>query len=211
VESAEVEKLVDLLKQYISIVNARALVLRALRENGIDSSSASRQDLRRCSATLRRGVDLFVTPSRREDALRDLAGFCGSDSLRPDACSLSVETEMDVSKARSEARRICTRFGAPPFIMQKVATIVSELARNIVLYAKRGTIEIVPVFGSQRKVLIRAFDQGPGIPNIDRVLSGQYQSKTGLGRGLSGSKRLADRFDISTGSAGTHVTAEVAI
>jgi serine/threonine-protein kinase RsbT len=209
VESPEVEKLVNLLKQYISTFNARALVLRALRENGIDVSTATRHSLRQCSATLRRGVELFVAPYSREDALRNLAQFCGSDSLRPDACSLSVETEMDVSKARSEARRICSRFGAPPFTMQKVATIVSELARNIVLYAKRGTIEIVPVLGSQRKLLIRAFDQGPGIPNIDKILSGQYQSKTGLGRGLSGSKRLADRFDISTGSAGTHVTAEV--
>jgi len=211
VENAEVENLIELLKRYISAVNARALVLRALRESGLASNKVTRKELRLCSATLRRGVELFVSPISRDEALREISRFCGSESLRPDACSMSVVTETDVSKARSEARRICGRLGAQPFAMQKVATIVSELARNIVLYAERGTIEIVPVAGSGKKVVIRASDQGPGIPHLDRVLSGRYQSKTGLGRGLSGSQRLADRFDISTGRNGTQVTAEVAV
>jgi serine/threonine-protein kinase RsbT len=210
-ESADLEKLIDLLKRYISVVNARALVLRALRENGLSSATVTRAELRKCSATLRRGVELFVAPDSREAALRDVALFCGSDSLKPDACSLQVNSEADVSRVRSEARRICERAGATAFVMQKVTTIASELARNIVLYAQRGIIEIVPVRERARKIIIRALDQGPGISNLDHVLSGRYQSKTGLGRGLLGSKRLADRFDISTGSAGTHVTIEVAL
>jgi serine/threonine-protein kinase RsbT len=211
VESADVENLMQLLTAYISPVNAKALVLRALRENELSPVSATRHDLRKCSATLRRGVELFVSAQHRADALSKIAGFCGIDSLSPNACSLLVQTEADVGKVRSEARRICDAAGANKFIMQKVATIASELARNIVLYAQRGTVEIVPTLGVPRRIVIRALDQGAGIPHLDVVLSGKYQSKTGLGRGLLGTKRLADRFDISTGGAGTQVVVEVTL
>lgn len=210
-ETAVVEDLVELLKRYISGFNARALVLRALTESGLSSKSVTRGDLRKCSALLRRGMELFVAPESLATALRDVAAFCGSDSIRPDASSITIDTEADVSKARSEARRICNGAGANPFVTQKVATIVSELARNIILYAQRGTVEIVPVSGGRRKIVIRANDRGPGIPNLDRVLSGKYQSKTGLGRGILGSKRLADDFSIATGAAGTEILAEVVL
>jgi serine/threonine-protein kinase RsbT len=201
--------LMDLLTAYISPVNARALVLRALRENDLSRSSATRRDMRKCSATLRRGIELFVTTQRRDDALNKIAAFCGSDSMKPNACSLAVESEADVGRVRSEARRICDAAGANKFVMQKVTTIASELARNIVLYAQRGTVEIVPTYGASKRIVIRAVDQGSGIPHLDLVMSGKYQSKTGLGRGLAGTKRLADRFDISTGGAGTQVIVEV--
>jgi serine/threonine-protein kinase RsbT len=113
--------------------------------------------------------------------------------------------------ARAEARRVCESVGARGFTLQKVATIVSELARNMVVYAKGGLLEIVPTASVKKRIIIRAIDQGPGIPNLDVVLSGHYQSKTGMGRGLSGSKRLADVFDISTGADGTRVVAEVLV
>jgi serine/threonine-protein kinase RsbT len=56
---------------------------------------------------------------------------------------------------------------------------------------------------------VRATDQGPGIPNLNEVLSGRYRSKTGLGKGLIGVKRLATRFTIHTDASGTHIEAEV--
>jgi serine/threonine-protein kinase RsbT len=78
-----------------------------------------------------------------------------------------------------------------------------------VLYAQRGTLEIIPQ--GKTKIVIRAVDQGPGIRNLDHILSGKYQSKTGLGKGLMGTKQLASRFDISTGNAGTQIIVEVAL
>jgi serine/threonine-protein kinase RsbT len=57
--------------------------------------------------------------------------------------------------------------------------------------------------------VIRAVDRGPGISNLPLILSGEYKSKTGLGRGIVGCKRLADHFEVSTSKAGTHITAEV--
>src|SRR5689334_2739907 len=208
-ESADVEKLIELLQHHMSGVNARALVARALRENGLSGRNVTRQDLSKSMPTLRRGVDLFVDRQGREAALREIVLFCDDAVPTPEAFSMKIESEADVGTARSAARRICGVVGASLFCRQKVATIVSELTRNIVLYAQRGTLEIVP--HGKSKIVIRAVDQGPGIRNLDHILSGKYQSKTGLGRGLMGTKQLADRFDISTGNAGTQIMVEVAL
>ena len=72
-------------------------------------------------------------------------------------------------------------------------------------------LEIVPVNSGKKRIVVRAIDRGPGIPNLEEVLSGRYRSKTGLGRGLLGTKRLADRFDITSTISGTHVVAEIAV
>src|SRR5262245_37769290 len=208
-ESPDVEKLIELLKRHMSGVNARALVGRALRENGISGANVTRVELAKSVGTLRRGVDLFVDQRLREACLREIVLFCDNAVAAPEAFSMKIESEADVSTARSAARRICGLVGASLFCRQKVATIVSELTRNIVLYAERGTLEIVPHGTS--KIVIRAADRGPGIRNLDHVLSGKYQSKTGLGRGLLGTKQLADRFDVSTGNAGTQIIVEVAL
>lgn len=198
------------LQRYLSPVNARVLLTRALREHGLSPEAVTRKDLRRCSAVLRNGISLFVDSARCKAALTDISEFCGSDSLRPDACAVQILGESDIGKARAEARRICDALGASAFAMQKVATIVSELARNMVLYANGGEVEIVPVHSGKR-IIVRATDRGPGIPNMDEIFSGNYKSKTGLGRGLLGTKRLAERFDISSSITGTQVVAEVAV
>jgi serine/threonine-protein kinase RsbT len=208
---AQFEKVLGVLQRYISPVNARAMLSRALEEQGVSLEQASRADIRRCSAALRRGVSLFVEPARRREALLEVSEACGSDSLRPDACALDILVESDIGKARAEARRICDAIGTTAFVMQKVATIVSELARNMVLYANGGQVEIVPVHSGPKRVVVRAIDHGPGIPNLEEIMSGRYRSKTGMGKGLMGTKRLADRFDISSDSTGTRVTAEVAV
>ncbi len=203
------EKALAVLVQHISPVNARSLLLRALHEQRLTPRDLTKQDLSKCSVALRRGVALFVEPERRQAALRTIADLCGEDPTALDPCLLQITTESDIGKARAEARRICDAIGASPFVMQKIATIMSELARNMVLYAGGGVVEMIAMNTGQRRVLIRATDRGRGIPNLEEVMSGKYKSKTGMGRGLLGSKRLADRFDVSTGTAGTRVSLEV--
>jgi serine/threonine-protein kinase RsbT len=96
--------------------------------------------------------------------------------------------------------------------MQKVTTIVSELARNIVLYAQRGNIEIgFNHLERKGQIVVTAVDNGPGIPNLNQIMGGQYQSRTGLGKGILGTKRLADSFHISTSNQGTSITAAVTL
>jgi serine/threonine-protein kinase RsbT len=206
--SKQVQVLTQLLGRYISPVNARAIVLRALKDHGVSPTTSSHQEIQKCNGTIRQGVELFVSPTRKDEAFRELATFFSADALLPEACKIPVRGEPDVGLARSEARRLCTRAGADPFTMQKVTTIVSELARNIVLYAQTGLVELQP---HGRKLTIRACDEGPGIPNLDHILSGQYKSKTGLGRGILGVKRLSDRFEITTGKTGTKIMSEVSL
>jgi serine/threonine-protein kinase RsbT len=147
----------------------------------------------------------------QSDALERFKEFfrARSDSS---SCRIDLKKEADISVARSDARRLCENAGASAFSMQKVTTIVSELARNIVLYAKQGSIEVGFVNQPRAsQIVVTATDNGPGIPNLDQIMAGHYQSRTGLGKGLLGTKRLADRFQITTGAQGTSITAEVVL
>ena len=68
---------------------------------------------------------------------------------------------------------------------------------------------LIPQEGrAKQSLLIRATDGGGGIPDLDEILAGRYRSKTGLGKGLLGSKRLADRFEVRSGRNGTIIEAE---
>jgi len=92
-----------------------------------------------------------------------------------------------------------------------VATAVSELARNIIFYATRGTVELRSlkddkgVMGLQ----IIASDQGPGIPpaKLEEIWAGTYKSQRGMGKGLVAVKKLVDEFQLDTRpGVGTTVT-----
>jgi serine/threonine-protein kinase RsbT len=186
-------------------------LVRVLKEEGVSHHNLTPDKLRRCSGALRRGVGLFVPQSQREAALREITEFCGSDSLTPTGCRLEIREEMDIGRARAEARRICGSSGTTSFVMQRVATIVSELARNMVLYANGGVVEIAPASSGAKRIVVRAEDRGAGIRNLDEIMSGRYKSRTGMGKGLLGTKRLADHFEIETNSRGTRVVAEVKV
>src|SRR5690606_244997 len=113
---------------------------------------------------------------------------------------IAVNVEADIGKARAEARQICEGMRVGAFSLQKVTTIVSELARNIVNYTPGGTIELLAKQTAARpSIAICATDSGTGIPDIGLVLSGRYKSRTGMGRGILGCKRLADRFQVESG------------
>ncbi len=90
----------------------------------------------------------------------------------------------------------------------RLATAVSELARNIYMYAKTGHVTLcLTDEPAHWRFDVEAVDQGPGIPHLDVVLSGSYKSRTGLGRGLIGTRSLLDdmRIDSAPG-AGTRIT-----
>jgi serine/threonine-protein kinase RsbT len=207
----EFEKALAILQRYISPVNARSMLLRSLQQQRLDPAGLTREGLRKCAPSLRRGITLFVDAGRQEAALQEIGKLCGNEHDTVETIVLHITAESDIGKARAEARRICDALAASPFAVQKVATIVSELARNMVLYAGGGIVEISSANGGSRRVMITGSDHGPGIANLQEVLSGRYKSRTGLGRGLLGTKRLADRFDVSTGKDGTRVVAEVAL
>lgn len=107
-----------------------------------------------------------------------------------------IEREDDVYMASTLGKRVAEDCGLNKSQQTKLVVSIMELTRNIVFYAKKGELFInpIPSFGIE----IIAVDQGPGIANIEGILSNTIRSKTGLGLGLSGVKRLMDEFEITS-------------
>ncbi len=125
--------------------------------------------------------------------------------------TITLATEHDIPRARQVAREICETLGTRALTQQRLVTIVSELGRNMVLYAGGGKITLRPPISSNRRVVVLAVDQGPGIANLSDIMSGRYKSRSGLGLGIVGTKRLADAFHIETGRNGTAISVEVIV
>jgi serine/threonine-protein kinase RsbT len=205
----ELDDIRALLERFLAPMIARPMLQKALRERNLTAERFKDGDAYKIFPLLQRGLSLFAAEHERDRAVRALEELCERNQPGAEPCQINIYTENDISVVRNEARRICEEVGAGSYTIQKVTTIVSELARNIVSYAKSGTLQIEPITGQGRRIILRAADNGPGIPNLELVLSGRYRSKTGLGRGLLGTKRLADHFDVATGATGTTVVAEV--
>ena len=110
---------------------------------------------------------------------------------------LVVNVEQDVVQARQRTRELAEQLGFETQEQVRLATAVSELARNAFQYAKGGTVEYY-VEGEPQTFLVRVQDQGKGIPHLADVLEGRYTSSTGMGVGLIGTRRLMDFFEIES-------------
>jgi signal transduction histidine kinase/CheY-like chemotaxis protein len=121
--------------------------------------------------------------------------------------SVTIGGEHDVVNARQRARQVAELLGFDPHEQTRIATAVSEIARNAFKYAGGGRIEFA-VEGQTRPqiFLIRVVDRGPGIAELATILGGQYRSTTGMGLGIIGTKRLMDTFDIQSTPRGTVVS-----
>ena len=160
--------------------------------------------------SMERGLRLFSSEVVINRALQDVGTLVSKKTDSAEPCTVDIGVEADISRARNAARHMCEQLGGKGYSIQKVTTIVSELARNIVSYTPGGKIDLSwKLDRDHNRLVIVATDRGSGIPHLAHVLSGEYRSKTGLGRGLIGTKRLADSFDITTTSKGTHILAEV--
>jgi serine/threonine-protein kinase RsbT len=204
------ERVIRILEKHVSAIHARSVARHALSEHCLVPNEFRMSHLTKISPALERGLRLFSSEVVINRAMIDVGAFVSKKATSIEPCTVEISVEADISRARNAARQICEQLGGKGYSIQKVTTIVSELARNIVSYTAGGKIELVwKQEREQQRIVICATDRGPGIANLPHVLSGEYRSKTGLGRGLIGTKRLADSFDIATSSQGTHILAEV--
>jgi serine/threonine-protein kinase RsbT len=122
---------------------------------------------------------------------------------------ISIEADTDIVVARQQGNMLAVGLGFSSSDATIVATAISELARNIVLYAKRGEIILNAVKHDDRSaVIITARDQGMGIVDLSRAVQDGYSTSGRLGIGLPGVRRLMDEFDIASEvGKGTVVTA----
>ena len=113
--------------------------------------------------------------------------------------TLAIDREDDVVAARQRARRVAEHLGFGTQDQIRVATAVSEIARNAFGYAGGGKVEYgVEDEGGRQSLVVRISDRGPGIPHLTSILDGRYRSPTGLGLGITGARRLMDRFEIES-------------
>lgn len=120
--------------------------------------------------------------------------------------TVTVKYEKDVVAARQRARQLAMLLGFENQDQSRIATAVSEIARNAFSYAGGGKVEFsLEGRTSPQLLVIRISDQGPGIRDLAAILEGRYRSTTGMGLGLVGSKRLMDSSDILTSPTGTTV------
>lgn len=113
--------------------------------------------------------------------------------------NIKIENNMDLVKARQAIRNVALDLDYGIVNQTKLVTAVSELTRNVLLYARKGEIKIELIeTGTKKGLRITVTDEGPGIPDVDLAVTGGFSTGKGLGKGLSGTKKLMDDFSIQT-------------
>ncbi|GEL07611.1 anti-sigma regulatory factor [Salisediminibacterium halotolerans] len=122
---------------------------------------------------------------------------------------VDIHSEWGIVAARQAGRKLAREIGFGSVDQARITTAISELARNIYLYANQGRIQIEEVRGSGKNgIRIIASDEGPGIKDIRNVMEDGFTTSGGLGAGLPGVKRLMDEFNIDSElENGTVITA----
>jgi serine/threonine-protein kinase RsbT len=134
-----------------------------------------------------------------------------AETGRPHEWRVPVTGEVGIVSARQQAREAAKGLGFGLVDQSRIATAVSELARNVVLYATggRGEVQIRELAPSDTgvglEIVVR--DEGPGMANVEQALREGFSSGTGLGMGLPGARRLMDEMVIdSQPGRGTTIT-----
>lgn len=138
-------------------------------------------------------------------------GSCDStivvDLVKTDV-RVALDEEADIVVARQQGRTLAEQLGLSTSQQTMIATAISEIARNIIVYAGQGEVRLSVVEDGQgrRGVQMVARDCGPGIDDIALAMRDGYSTAGSLGLGLPGARRLMDDFEIMSSSRGTTVT-----
>jgi serine/threonine-protein kinase RsbT len=116
-----------------------------------------------------------------------------------DEIRIPVAVDADIVAARQRGRALASDLGFSPGNATLIATAISELARNILLYAGAGEILLARLEAPDRRgIRVVARDSGPGIPDLQQALQDGFSTSRRLGLGLPGVRRLMDEFEIDT-------------
>lgn len=108
-----------------------------------------------------------------------------------------IDHESRIVAARRAGRELASTLGFSSSELTVIATAISEVARNIVLYAKRGEVIVrTEEKDGRRALVVVAHDEGPGIVDLERAMQDGYSTSNGLGLGLPGSRRMMDEFEV---------------
>ena len=123
---------------------------------------------------------------------------------------IPIAARVDVDRARREVRAVAGARGFDRVDTERLTLAVSELATNLLRYARDGVITITPLDDAAGGgIQVESCDHGPGIPDVGRALEDGFSTGRGLGSGLPAVRRLLDDFEITSGRHGTRVTARL--
>lgn len=186
------------LSQHMSPPNCRVLMAACAAASGVAEAALEPDHLPFITAQVDRMFSVFgVHPDVKARCIANLRGAARQVEHR-DVTLILITQEDDVITARNLGRDICHDLGFTEVAHVKVATAISELARNILKYAGKGQITLRRLPGERKGIEVIASDQGPGIADVELVLSPRYRSRTGMGVGLRGSRRLMDHFEVDS-------------
>lgn len=216
-----------ILRRYLSDPTSRSLLSSAARRANLRLETVARADVSALVRELGPGLNIFLQEPEKLQNCKSLLALVATENAAPvgspggrdggggggfggfgdhhapmesraDGISVPIRAEHDVVRARTLGKDMAKQLGFSDVVQTKVATAVSELARNIFQYAGTGEVRIRRIEGKRRGIEIVARDQGPGISDPALILSGAYRSKWGMGAGLRGTKRLVDEFELDT-------------
>jgi len=214
-------EIVGVLRTYFSMPIARALLTSTLRRAKLPYETIERSQLPAAVAALEEVLANYISDAgRRAECQRSLRMLVGRTPVTPllvaplrSAEVLSASTIIhvraadDVVNACEVGRDMARKVGFSDVDQVKVATATAELTRNVLLYAKVGEMRLASLDAPRRGIEIEVSDEGPGIADVELVMSGRYRSRTGMGMGLMGTKRLMDAFELESSPRGTRVLA----
>ena len=203
--------LLAVLEQNFAPIVARTLLMVARRRAGCPSEAISRSDLPAVVRALEDSLPAYVADAGRrracEESLRATLGRSGPPSNPSPRTRVPVNSDADLRLVTDTVRSLARQAGMSVLDQTKMMTASAELARNILQYADSGEFQVWILDNPRKGLGISAVDHGPGIADVAKVMSPSYVSRTGMGIGLQGAKRLVDEFEIdSSASKGTSVT-----
>ena len=120
--------------------------------------------------------------------------------------TVALMEEADIIAARQRGRQLADLLGFEKQDQTRIATAVSEIARNALTYGGGGRVEFAVEVEDDPRLIVVVRDRGKGIADIESILEGRYRSDTGMGVGIVGTRRLMDLFELDSGPGGTTVT-----
>jgi len=112
---------------------------------------------------------------------------------------IAIAGPQDIVKARGSVRALAAQLDLGVADQTRLATAVSELARNVIQYAGSGTCTLSDCSDDDYiRIRVIVEDHGPGIPSIDMAMKDGFSTSNGLGAGLPGTRRLMDSFSIES-------------
>jgi serine/threonine-protein kinase RsbT len=115
-----------------------------------------------------------------------------------DVC-VPIRADVDILAARQAGRTVASSLAFSPSDLTVIAAAISEVARNILVYAMQGEVQLaVTEQNGRRGVTVIARDDGPGIADVTLALQDGFSTSGSLGLGLPGARRLMDDFAIQS-------------